>query len=73
MKNFRLIWSIVLENGFTGKLGWLEYNLKRSLWIECSDEVEQMMGTTQVIETLKEIRDYAEKISTLVYWLNNAE
>ncbi|WP_338418773.1 hypothetical protein [Paraliobacillus zengyii] len=43
------------------------------MWIECSDEVEQMMGTTQVIETLKEIRDYAEKISTLVYWLNNAE
>jgi len=66
-------WSTVLENGFLGKLGWLEYNLKRSLWIECSDEEEQIMGTIQALETLKEIRDYAEKISTLVDWLNNEE
>lgn len=65
------LWSTVLENGFLGKLGWLEYNLKRSLWIDCSDAEEQMMGTAQAIETIKEIRDYAEKISTLVDWLNN--
>ncbi|MBB6453847.1 thiamine kinase-like enzyme [Salirhabdus euzebyi] len=64
-------WSTVLENGFLGKLGWLEYNLRRSLWIECSDEEEQMMGTTQSIEAIKEIRDYAEKIPTLVEWLND--
>ncbi|WEG12237.1 phosphotransferase [Pullulanibacillus sp. KACC 23026] len=66
-------WSMVLENGFLGKLGWLEYNLKRSLWIECSNEEEQKLGTTQVIGTIKEIRDYAEKISKLVNWLNNQD
>jgi thiamine kinase-like enzyme len=64
-------WSTVLENGFLGKLGWLEYNLKRSLWIECTDEEEQKMGTTQVIGTMKEIKDYAEKTSKLVDWLND--
>ncbi|PFT64851.1 aminoglycoside phosphotransferase [Bacillus cereus] len=66
-------WSTVLESGFLGKLGWLEYNLKRSLWIECADEEEQKMGTTQVIGTIKEIKDYAETISKLVDWLNNEE
>ncbi|GAA0774387.1 aminoglycoside phosphotransferase family protein [Clostridium subterminale] len=33
-------WKIVLSNGFLGKLEWLEYNLKRSSGIECSDEEE---------------------------------
>ena len=66
-------WSTVLENGFSGKLDWLEYNLKRSLRMECSDEEEQMMGTTQAIETIKEIKDYAEKIPILVDWLIQEE
>ncbi|WP_400247478.1 phosphotransferase [Niallia sp. JL1B1071] len=66
-------WSTVLENGFSGKLDWLEYNLKRSLWMECSDEEEQMMGTTQAIETIKEIKDYVEKIPILVDWLIQEE
>ncbi|MBD7944815.1 aminoglycoside phosphotransferase family protein [Psychrobacillus sp. Sa2BUA9] len=66
-------WSTVLENGYLGKLGWLEYNLKRSLWIECTDGEEQKMGTTQVVGTIKEIKYYAEIISKLVDWLNNVE
>lgn len=66
-------WTTVLENGFLGKLGWLEYNLKRSLEIECTDEEEQKLGITQVIGTIKEIKDYAETISKLVEWLNNVE
>lgn len=64
-------WRLVLENGFLGKLGWLEYNLKRSLLIECSDEKEQQMGTAQVTETINAIRRYAEMISELEKWLNN--
>jgi Ser/Thr protein kinase RdoA (MazF antagonist) len=64
-------WRVVLANGFLGKLGWLEYNLKRSLWIECTDEEEQQLGTAQVTGTINEIRRYADKIPKLVDWLNN--
>ena len=64
-------WRIVLVNGFSGKLGWLEYSLKRSLWIECTDEEEQRMGTAEVIGTINAIRRYADMISELEKWLNN--
>lgn len=64
-------WTMVLENGFLGKLGWLEYSLKRSLWIECTDEEEQQMGTGQVAGTINAIRRYAEIITELEKWLNN--
>lgn len=64
-------WKMVLVNGFLGKLGWLEYNLKRSLWIECADMEEQQMGTDQVIGTIKDIRGYADMIPELEKWLNN--
>lgn len=64
-------WTVVLANGFSGKLGWLEYNLKRSLWIECTDEEEQQMGTIQATETINEIRHYADTILKLLNWLNN--
>lgn len=63
-------WNRVLTNGFLGKLEWLEYNLKRSLWIECADEEEQKLGAEQVIYTLKELRDYANQIPVLLSWLN---
>ena len=62
-------WRVVLENGFLGKLGWLEYNLKRSLWIECSDVEEQHMGITQVTETIKAIKSYTKIIHELENWL----
>ena len=64
-------WETVLVNGFLGKLGWLEYNLKRSLGIECTDKEEQQVGTDQVIGTIKAIRHYADMISELEKWLNN--
>lgn len=63
-------WTMVLENGFLGKLGWLEYSLKRSLWIECTEAEEQELGTEQVIATIKAIRSYADMIPELVKWLN---
>jgi thiamine kinase-like enzyme len=62
-------WKTVLLSGFLGKLGWLEYNLKRSLMIECSDKEEQQMGTTQVIETINAIIGYADIISEAEEWL----
>lgn len=64
-------WRMVLENDFLGKLGWLEYSLKRSLWIECNDEKEHDMGTHEVTETINTIRHYADIISELEDWLNN--
>lgn len=64
-------WRMVLLNGFLGKLGWLEYSLKRSLWIECTDEKEQKMGTSQTIGTINSLKHYALMISELEKWLNN--
>ena len=64
-------WRMVLLNGFSGKLGWLKYSLNRSLWIECTDEAEQQMGTAQVIGTINAISRYADMISELEKWLTN--
>ncbi|MFC5649502.1 phosphotransferase [Paenibacillus solisilvae] len=64
-------WRMVLASGFRGKLDWLEYSLKRSLWIECTDEEEQQMGTAQVKATINAIRRYADMISELEIWLDN--
>lgn len=64
-------WKMILEQGYLSKLSWLEYSLKRSLWIECTDEKEQQMGTSQVLGTIKSIRQYEDMISELEIWLNN--
>lgn len=66
-------WKMVLETGFAGKLGWLEYNMKRSLGISCADEEEQKLGTEQVIATIHSIKYYANLIPVLVEWLNEGE
>jgi Ser/Thr protein kinase RdoA (MazF antagonist) len=63
-------WRMVLVNGFSGKLGWLEYSFKRSLWIECTNDEEQKMGTAQVTGTINAIRRYADMISEIERWLN---
>ncbi|MCF6137820.1 phosphotransferase [Pseudalkalibacillus berkeleyi] len=62
-------WNVVLAMGFLSKLGWLEYNLKRSLWIECTNESEQKVGSSQVIETLDDLNRYAETIPKIKQWL----
>ncbi len=62
-------WKIVLELGYLSKLEWLEYSLKRSLQIECTDECEQEMGTRHVIETIHALKKYEEMISVLEAWL----
>ncbi|NUU62034.1 phosphotransferase [Paenibacillus agri] len=64
-------WSTVLANGFLGKLNWLEYSLKRSLWIECTDEREQQLGTEQVSGTINAIKRYSEKIDEIEQWLQH--
>ncbi len=63
-------WRAVLENGFLGKLEWLEYSLKRSLCIECTDAEEQKLGTAQVTGTIKAIKSYSDMANDLENWLN---
>lgn len=62
-------WREVLLNGFIGKLEWLEYSLKRSLGIECTDEKEQLLGTTQVFGTINSLKRYNDMIPKLESWL----
>jgi thiamine kinase-like enzyme len=64
-------WEMVLESGYLGKLGWLEYSLKRSLLIECTDEEEQQAGTVQVTGTINDIRRYSTTISEIEMWLSS--
>jgi Ser/Thr protein kinase RdoA (MazF antagonist) len=65
-------WRIVLSNGFKGRLEWLEYNLKRSLGIECADQQEQQLGTDQSLATVEEIKRYATMIPLLEQWIFSA-
>lgn len=67
--NLQSDWDTVLDKGFSGLLGWLEYSLKRSLWIECSDEYENKLGTEHVSGTIYNINKYAEDRKELYNWL----
>ncbi|MWC28138.1 phosphotransferase [Paenibacillus sp. MMS18-CY102] len=69
----RANWRIVLANGFLGKLDWLEYSLKRSLGIECTDIEDQKVGTSQVIGTLDALVQYADRITEIEQWLNESD
>lgn len=51
---------------FKGKLEWLEYNMKRSLFREYSDEKEQRLGTEQVTNTFVAIKHYEEQIPLIL-------
>ncbi|MET3851050.1 phosphotransferase [Paenibacillus sp. OAE614] len=62
-------WRLILAGGLLSKLEWLEYSLKRSLWIECTDEEEQKTGTEQVSKTLDAIKHYTESILRMEEWL----
>lgn len=61
-------WEAILDKGFSW-LDWLEYSLKRSLWIECADEAENRMGTEHVTATIKILIQYAKDRSQLREWL----
>lgn len=56
---------------FKGKIGWLEYNMKRSVKVECSSDEEQELGTKEVVETIQSIRDYSKLVPVLLKWLYN--
>lgn len=62
-------WDEVFQGSYIGMLGWLEYNVKRALGIEASDEAERLLGEEQVIGTIHELYSYQEKIRQLREWL----
>ena len=62
-------WDVVLDSGYEGMLGWLDYNIKRALGIEVSSEDEIMLGEQQVVSTITELKRYQEKMSLLREWL----
>lgn len=45
-------------------------SLKRSLKIECTDQTEQQLGTSQVIETLESLQRYENMSAEIEGWLN---
>lgn len=63
-------WQTVLYSGYSAKLGWLEYNLKRSLGIECADEAEQKLGMEQAVYTLNEILNYEKHNEEIIQYLH---
>lgn len=63
-------WDCVLNSGYAGMLGWLEYSLKRALGIESTDEEEKVLGAEQVIGTIKELERYDSQLKILKEWLS---
>lgn len=51
-----------------GRLGWLEYNIKRALMLECDTQEEQQLGISEVKETVEHIV-YYDKVKNDI--LNN--
>lgn len=54
--------TAILNNGYIGKLEWLDYSIKRAIGIERSDEEERKLGREQAVDTLKAILDYEQMI-----------
>lgn len=66
-------WDEVFHGSYIGMLGWLEYNVKRALGIEVSDEAEILLGESQVIGTIQELYSYQKKIGQLRGWLSHTK
>lgn len=66
---FAVDWHAVLRQGFAGKLGWLAYNLRRSLGMESSSEQERLLGTEQVFATMNDMTEYADQLLLVERWL----
>lgn len=51
--------------GLEVKFDWLEYNLKRSLGIECADENEKRLGSEQVVYSIGHINRYRSNFEAI--------
>lgn len=63
----------VLNYGFQGKLEWLAYNVRRSLGLECTDDTEQELGTSEVFKTIQALNDYADFIPVGMEWISEMD
>lgn len=70
MSTTRVDWDCVLNSGYAGMLGWLEYSLKRALGVESTDEEEKVLGAEQVNRTIKELKRYDDQLKVLKEWLS---
>ena len=64
-------WDEVLSGSYMGMLGWLEYNVKRSVGIEVSGDEEIKDAEQQVVGTIKELYCYQKKTKLLKEWLKH--
>ena len=62
-------WDEVFAGSYGGMLGWLEYNVKRALGMEASDEAEICLGEEQVIGTIGALYEYCAKVELMKEWL----
>ena len=58
-------WSDVIEGNLVGRLGWLKYNLERSLGIKSNDSEEIQLAENEVVKTIKEINRYLSLSNTM--------
>lgn len=63
-------WDCVLDSGYAGMLGWLEYSLKRALGIESTDEDEKKLGAEQIFGTIKALEKYDNQMKIIMKWLS---
>lgn len=69
-KDYDINWCN-LYDGNSGRLFWLEYNIKRALMIECSNEDERQLGVGQVGITISYIKYYDKIKDILLQKLND--
>ena len=62
-------WKAVLKCSFDGMLGWLEYNVKRTLGLEGSSEEDREEGSKQIVGTIGELKRYEEQVAVLRQWI----
>lgn len=58
-------WSDVIQGNLVGRLGWLKYNLERSLGIKSNDSEEIQLAENEVVKTIKEINRYLSLSNTM--------
>ena len=58
-------WSDVIDGNLVGRLGWLKYNLERSLGIKSNDSEEIQLAENEVVKTIKEINRYLSLSNTM--------
>lgn len=66
-------WDCVLDSGYAGMLGWLEYSLKRALGIESTNEEEKKLGGEQIVGTIRALEKYDSQMKAILEWLREPE